>query len=68
VGGEAHHGLTMAQSNITIHLRSNTKFCKPIALTLCPLVWIGIMDWWRAVAIAARFARIDAHVEGWGGD
>lgn len=58
----------MATGNITVHLRANTHFVKPVAWLLYPLVLMRLLSVDRAVSIAMRFARAEASLEGWGGD
>jgi len=53
---------------IIVHLRANTRWVKPVAWALYPLVWLGLLSSERAVSIAMRFARVEAVSEGWGGD
>ncbi|WP_395393073.1 hypothetical protein WBP07_17970 [Novosphingobium sp. BL-8A] len=60
--------MTMAENHITIHLRARTRMVMPVAWALYPLVYLRIMSAERAVAIAMRFARVEASMEGWGGD
>ncbi|MFT4056173.1 MAG: hypothetical protein QM681_16840 [Novosphingobium sp.] len=58
----------MAQSNITVRLTTNLRCATAIAWALYPLVFLRAISVERAVAFAMRFARVDAKVEGWGGD
>lgn len=53
---------------IIVNLRANTRWVKPVAWTLYPLVWLGLLSGERAVSIAMQFARVEAVAEGWGGD
>jgi len=53
---------------IIVKLRTNTRWVKPVAWALYPLVWLGLLSGESAVSIAMRFVRIEAVSEGWGGD
>jgi len=62
VGGQAYHGMTMAQ-NIVIRLRADMRFATPVCWALYPLVWMGILSPERAVRTGMRFVRIIAERE-----
>jgi len=53
---------------IIVDLKASTRWARLAAWMLHPLVWVGLLSADRVVALAMRFVRIEAKVEGWGGD
>lgn len=55
-------------ARLILHLRANTRWVMPVAWSLYPLVWLGLISVERVVAIAMQFARVEVVSEGWGRD
>ncbi|AJA07454.1 Putative membrane protein [Sphingopyxis fribergensis] len=53
---------------MTLHISAKTRMASFVLRAFLPLAWLGLISSDRAASFVMRFVRLDARLEGWGGD